>query len=91
MSIRQILRRAVDAVWRAANGRQTWREIYVSPQFRPDPVVRRYHYLRQHGIRCYLRNLSSPNPRFGYTGQVSLRVHRDDAGRAYQLLRDLPD
>jgi hypothetical protein len=91
VDIRQTLRRAVRAVRRAASGRQMWREIYVSPQFRPDPVIRRYHHLREHGIRCYLRNLSSPNPRFGYTGQVSLRVYRDDAGRAYQLLRELPD
>ena len=91
MGIGQALRGIGKALRRAVDGGQKWREIYVAPQMRPETVVRRYHYLRQQGVRCILYNLPSPSPRFGYTGQVSLRVHRDDVGRAYALLRDMAD
>jgi hypothetical protein len=68
-----------------------YQEIHVSPNKRPEPTLRRYSYLRSHGVRCKLRNLTSPSGRGVVAGMISLRVHRDDIGRAYALLRNMND
>ncbi|MBN2074869.1 MAG: hypothetical protein JW762_04890 [Dehalococcoidales bacterium] len=69
----------------------TWKEIHVSPNKHPEPTLRRFSYLRNHGIRCKLHNLTSPSGRGVVAGMISLRVHRNDVGKAYVLLRDIKD
>ena len=66
-------------------------EIQVSPNKQPEPTLRRYSYLRSHGVRCKLHNLTSPSGRGVVAGMISLRVHRDDIGKAYALLKDIKD
>ena len=91
MSVWPVIKQTGKALWRAIGGRPSWPEVYVSPGVRPEPVMRRYSYLRQRGIRCRIYNLSSTNPRMGYHGMVSLRVHPEDRGRAYQLMSEVRD
>jgi hypothetical protein len=68
-----------------------WKEIHVSPNKQPEPTLRRYSHLRNNGIRCKLHNLTSPSGRGVVAGMISLRVHQDDVGKAYALLRDIKD
>ena len=68
-----------------------WKEIHVSPGRRPEHTLQRYSYLQSKGIRCKLRNLSSPSGRGVVAGMISLRVHHDDIGKAYALLREVKD
>ena len=69
----------------------TYQEIHVSPNKQPEPSLRRYSYLRSHGIRCKLHNLTSPSGRGVVAGMISLRVHSDDTGKAYTLLKEVKD
>ena len=66
----------------------TYQEIHVSPNKQPEPSLRRYSC---HGIRCKLHNLTSPSGRGVVAGMISLRVHRDDTGKAYALLKEVKD
>lgn len=68
-----------------------WKEIHVSPNKQPEPTLRRFSCLKNHGIRCKLHNLTSPSGRGVVSGMISLRVHRDDIGKAYALLLDIKD
>ena len=68
-----------------------WKEIHVSPNKKPEPTLRRYSHLRNHGIRCKLHNLTSPSGRGVVAGMISLRVHQGDIGKAYALLREIKD
>ena len=68
-----------------------WQEIHVSPNRQPEPTLRRFSYLKNHGIRCKLHNLTSPSGRGVVAGMISLRVHHDDIGKAYALLREVKD
>ncbi len=68
-----------------------YREIHVSTNKQPEPTLRRYSYLRSHGIRCKLHNLTSPSGRGVVAGMISLRVHQDDISKADALLRDIKD
>ena len=83
--------RGVAAImWRAVSIGGAWLEVQASPGLNPEPTVRRHSYLRARGVRCRLRNLGGAGGRGGgYTGMVSLRVHRDDLNRAYTLLTEI--
>ena len=87
----RVTRWVAATLWNILHTEDVWREVYVSPGIRPEPTLRRFSYLRDRGVRCYLRNLASPNPRMGYTGMVSLRVHRDDLNKGYRLLNEVKD
>ena len=78
-------------LWRAIRIENVWREVHISPDKRPEPTLRRFNYLRDRGVRCYLHNLVSPSGRGISTGMVSLRVHRDDVDKAYQILKEIKD
>ena len=89
--VRRVVRVITTTLWRAIHTEDVWREIFVSPDKRPEPTLRRLSYLRAQGVRCHLRNLPSPSGRGISTGMVSLRVHRDDLNKAYGLLKDIKD
>jgi len=81
--------RIITLLWRAIRIENVWREIHISPDKHPEPTLRRFAYLRDRGVRCYLHNLTSPSGRGVSTGMVSLRVHRDDLNKAYHLLKEI--
>jgi hypothetical protein len=56
---------------------------------RPELVTRKYEYLRKNGIRSKLYDL--PTGRVVHTGMMSLRVYKDDAAKAEELLRTMPE
>jgi hypothetical protein len=86
-----VVRRIIAALWRAISVENVWREIHISPDKHPEPTLRRFAYLRDRGVRCYLHNLTSPSGRGVSTGMVSLRVHRDDLNKAYRLLKEIKE
>ena len=85
-------------VWRVIQGLSIsgggqWVEIHASPGLHPEDTLRRFSYLKQRGIRCYLRNLRSLPFRgsIGNPGMQSLRVHKDDLAKAQYLLSQMRD
>jgi hypothetical protein len=84
-----VVRGITKTLWRAIHSEDVWREIHISPDKHPEPTLRRFAYLRDRGVRCYLHNLTSPSGRGVSTGMVSLRVHRDDLNKAYHLLKEI--
>ena len=91
LRLRRVVRKIGAVAWRAIHSEDIWREVYASPGVRPEPTLRRFSYLRSRGVRCHLRNLAAPSGRFGRTGMVSLRVHRDDLNKAYLFLKEIKD
>ena len=83
-----VVRGVAAVLWRAM-GIGVWREIHASPGLHPEPTLLRFSHLRAQGVRCHLRNLGAPSRGGSFTGMVSLRVHRDDLNRAYQLLTEI--
>lgn len=73
-------------IWKAIHTEDVWREIHISPDKYPEPTLRRFSYLRDRGVRCYLHNLTSPSGRGISTGMMSLRIHKDDLNKAKLLL-----
>lgn len=84
-----VVRGITKTLLRAIHSEDVWREIHISPDKHPEPTLRRFAYLRDRGVRCYLHNLTSPSGRGISTGMVSLRVHRDDLNKAYHLLKEI--
>ena len=85
--IRGAARGLIRLLRRAMGGIGAWQEINLSATHRSDATVAQYQYLRARGIRCQLRSLWGPSVRgVSNVGMLSLRVHRDDVGRAYRLL-----
>jgi len=85
--IRGTARGVIRLLRRAVGDFGAWQEVQLSATHRSEATVAQYQYLRARGIRCQLRSLWSPSLRgVSNIGMVSLRVHRDDVGRAYRLL-----
>ena len=84
------LKNALNDLGRTLKGEQLWVEIDVSSGIRPEETMRRFTYLRAHGVRCRLLNLGSVGIRGIHAGSVILRVHKDDFTLAYTLLREMP-
>jgi hypothetical protein len=85
------IRKIITSLWRAIRVENVWREIHISLDKYPEPTLRRFTYLRNHGVRCQLKNLTSPSGRGVSTGMMSLRVHREDLSKAYHLLKEIKD
>ena len=86
-----VVRGTAVLLWRAMSSDGVWREVHASPGNRPEPTLRWFSLLRDRGIRCRLRGLAAPSGYGVSTGMVSLRVHKDDVSKAYQLMREVND
>ncbi len=90
--IRRAARGLIRLLRRAVGDIGAWQEVNLSATHRSDATVAQYQYLRARGIRCQLRSLWGPSVRgVSNVGMLSLRVHRDDVGRAYRLLASKGD
>ncbi|MDP6500920.1 MAG: hypothetical protein QGI51_03260 [Dehalococcoidales bacterium] len=86
-----MVQKIIAQLWRAIFPENVWQEIQISPYTRPEPTLRCFTYLRGRGVRCYMHNLTSPNPRGVSSGTMGLRVHRDDLQKANLLLREMKE